>query len=132
MIQVNINASIWYDLMEDALKFPTKTYEELKEPYSFELNKITEDFVENIKEIIYDLRKDPTFNHFDAGLHMMAITGSQNSLLDFDMGGITGSLVIEVVAGGNIGLGCPDPDTELYIGSASLTFEDLGLSLEDF
>lgn len=77
----HINSKVWYDLMEDALKYPTKTYAELKIPYSFELDRITDEQVENIKEIIYDLRNEPTFGHFLAGMHlgMIAITGSLGS-----------------------------------------------------
>lgn len=76
-----INSTVWYNLMEDALKYPTKTYDELKIPYSFELDKITDDYVDNIKEIIYDLRNDPTFDHFIYGmiLGMIGITGSMGS-----------------------------------------------------
>ncbi len=78
----HINSKVWYDLMEDALKYPNKTYAELKIPYSFELDKITDDFVEKIKEIIYDLRNDISFDHFMTGLHlgMIAITGSYEAL----------------------------------------------------
>jgi len=108
-----INGTIWQNLMEDALKYPTRTYAELKIPYSFELDNITDDYVEKIKEIIYDLRNDPSriYTAWNTGLHlgMIGITGS--SMPDDDV------LRIECSGYGHIGLGSPCPSAKLHIES---------------
>ena len=93
-----INNKVWSDLMNDALLYSNKTFSELREPYMFDLEILSDKFIEKIKEIIYDLRNDSSFDHFKEGIHM--IDPNERLIIDYN---------------GTIGIGSPCPSTKLHI-----------------
>lgn len=87
-----IEYKIWNSIMDNSLKYPNRTFDELRNMY--DLGELSSEHIEKIKEIIYDLRKDPSFDHALEGIDM---------------------LKMRIDTTGNIGIGCVNPETVLHV-----------------
>ena len=93
-----IEYKIWDNIMDNSLKYPNRTFDELRNMY--DLGELSNEYIEKLKEIIYDLRKDPSFNHDEAGYDMIKL---------------------RIDSSGNIGFGCVNPQAVLHVTSSSYT-----------
>lgn len=91
---------IWNSIMDNSLKYPNRTFDEFRNMY--DLGELSSEYIEKIKEIIYDLKKDRTFDHMAAGSEMID---------DY----------MRIDTTGNIGLGCVNPETVLHVTTGTYT-----------